>query len=92
MGTNLDLVRSIVAPWERGDYSSAEWADPQLEFVLADLPDAGVQRGSAAAGGTWRDFLDAWDGHHIEVDGFRELDDERVLLLGALEHVARRVT
>jgi ketosteroid isomerase-like protein len=82
MSEDLDLVRSIYADWERGDYTSLAWVDPEIELVIADLPTAGSWRGLADAERVWGDFLAAWQGHRVEIEEYRVLDDGRVLALG----------
>jgi ketosteroid isomerase-like protein len=81
MSVNLDLVRSIFAEWERGDLGSAEWADPDIEFVLADGPTPGSWTGLAGIAQAWRDLLGAWEDLRVEAYEEREVDGERVLVL-----------
>jgi ketosteroid isomerase-like protein len=79
---NLDLVRSIYALRERGDFSSAEWAHPDIEFVFADGPSPGRWTGPAGLADATRDWLSTWEDFRVaRVDGYRELDAERVLVL-----------
>ena len=82
---NVELVCSIHAAWERGDYSSVEWADPDIEYVVDGGPDAGVFKGRVAMAKAWREVLRAFADHRSEVDEVREIDDERVLVLVRLK-------
>jgi ketosteroid isomerase-like protein len=81
MSENVELVRSIYAPWARGDFRSVEWAHPEIEFVLDIGPASGSWKGLTDMAGAWRAFLGAWEDYRTEVDEYRELDDERVLVL-----------
>jgi ketosteroid isomerase-like protein len=78
---NLDLVRSIYADRERGDYSDVGWADPEIEYVIADGPTPATFTGLAELAVGIRDLLSVWHGVRIRVDEYRELDHERVLVL-----------
>jgi ketosteroid isomerase-like protein len=81
VSANLDLVKSIFDAWERGDWSSADWADPEIDFEMIGGLHTGRWKGIGQMGDAWGTMVRAWDGLRAIPDEFRELDDGRVLVL-----------
>jgi hypothetical protein len=76
---NLELVRSIYAAWVRGDFSRADWADPQIEFAVVDVRNPATAPALQQWHSAYGAFLGLWEpGYHVRADEYRELDDKRV--------------
>ena len=82
MSENLDLVCSICADWESGDFSRIDWADPDIEFAWPEGLDAlpGPRRGRQALAEDWRTTMAAWDNLTMTAEEYRELDDELIVV------------
>ena len=72
---NVKLVQSIYAAWGRGDFGSAEWAHPEIEFVFADGPDPGGWRGLASMARALGESFSAWEDVRATADEYRGLAD-----------------
>ena len=90
MSENLDLVRSIVAAHARGDYSSSEWAHPDIEYSIVGGLFSGDWKGRPAMARAARELFSTWRGHRSVVDEIRPLDNERVLVLSHVIARARK--
>jgi ketosteroid isomerase-like protein len=89
MSANLDLVRSIYADWERGDFSRDDWADPAIELVRPQSLDSDALKGREASSGGWREWLGAWRHFRAEAHDYRVLADGRVLVFGRMRGFPR---
>jgi ketosteroid isomerase-like protein len=78
---NVEIVRAIYGEWVRGDFTSIEWAHPEIEFEFADGLTPGTWIGVAAMSDAWREALSAFEGLDVEAEQYLPIDDERVLVL-----------
>ena len=77
MSENVDLVRSIYADWERGEFDSAAWAHPEIDYVRADGPEPGTWSGLAGMAGAVQAYAGALDHVRLPMDECRALDSAR---------------
>ena len=80
MSEVLDFVKSIYTEWERGDWSSAEWADPEIVFEMIGGLMEGRWKGRTEMGEAWGTMVSAWEDLKAIPEEFRELEDGRVLV------------
>jgi ketosteroid isomerase-like protein len=91
---NVEIVRGLLARWERGDYDTVEAFDPQVEFtrtgggsdVLGYTANSHGIEGLWAALGAWGDEWTDWS---VQAEGFTEVG-ARVLVLARQRAVGRR--
>ena len=76
----LDLVRSIYAGWELGDFRSVEWAHPQIEFEYADGPEPGRWTGVDAMSARYAEWLRGWKDFRAAPERYFAPDERRVLV------------
>ena len=55
--------------------------DPDIEWVIPDGPAPGRWKGPAEMAHAMGDVLSAWEDFHFVAEEYRELDNERILVL-----------
>jgi hypothetical protein len=79
--SNVDLVRSLRLAWDRGAFSTTDWAHPEIEYVIVDGSSRRRSTGLSGMATAWRSFLADWEDWRAQTTEIRELDSERVLAL-----------
>jgi ketosteroid isomerase-like protein len=77
---NLELVQSIYAAWERGDFRDADWAHPEIEFAFADGPEPGRWTGREEMSKRYGQWLSGWKDFRAAPEQYLLVDDDRILV------------
>ena len=80
MSANLDFVKSIFDAWQKGDFSSVDWAASDIDFAMSGGLIEGRWKGISEMAEAWAAMLGAYEGLRAVPEQFREFDRDRVLV------------
>lgn len=73
MSENVEAVKDVYRRWEQGDFSSVDWAHPEIVFSIPGPdPDA---RGVESMAEVWFGFLQAYSDLSLRATEYFEGDD-----------------
>jgi ketosteroid isomerase-like protein len=75
---NVQTVRRIFEAWGRGDFSSVDWADPEIVFRTPEFMASRTVRGIEAMGREWASWLHTFEGFGSEALEFFDAGDQVV--------------
>jgi ketosteroid isomerase-like protein len=75
---NVEIVRSIHRAWEKGDFSSADWADPDIEY--SPPHERRLSRGVTEMGRRFGEWIAAWENLRVSAEKIVGADDRVVVL------------
>ena len=75
---NVQVVRRIHEGWSRGDFSSAEWADPEIEFRSPEFMASSTHHGIEAMAREWANWLHTFEGFRSEAIEYFDAGDQVV--------------
>ena len=85
---NVEVVRRVYEEWSRGDFSSGDVFDPDVEFDMVDWPGQDRSRGLDEMRQAWQASLSAWKDFRAEPTEFIENGPHVVVPTTSL-HAAR---
>jgi ketosteroid isomerase-like protein len=78
---DLELIRELHGRWEQGDFATAAFFDPRVEFVrIGGAGVAGEWRGIDQMSGAIAEWLQAWEDFRVEARRYIGAGD-RVLVI-----------
>ncbi len=74
---DLEIVKGIFRDWEKGDFSSIDWADPDIAYAVPgpDPPERGIE----GMNRSWSGWLQAYRDFRISAKSFHHEGDKVVV-------------